>query len=508
MLNSIQQAVKHHDKYQIEIKLDYELFDAPQTQYDIDTYIFVPQNLGVAPDSYTANAFYRDAQTYIRLKTPALNLRELVESDRSPLLKIEELVATPAWLAAEGEHETLITQFKLLSAIFKSTTRDHFQLIEQRIAEVEATEFGKTHHIIHNLVEEFLTETARVASRFRALFGHFNLPNVPETIFVAYTFTDESLSILIEENSVEMFRVVDEYLKKTNRVEYKQALSERVEAETKYRKSRGYKSILTVGEENDTYLYRASVLKRYASSVLFLNTDVQRDGWQWEQVTYAIAAGISMIFATLLAFYFQAQFGNFTLPFFIALVIGYMFKDRIKDIGRIFLAKRLQEYLHDRRTTISTRDGKHTLGYLREKMRFVDEKSVPASVIRERNRDRITDLSNDGRGEHIICYSKEITLNTKLFGQLYPDFPPVTGINDIFRLDIRAFLTKMAEREQVRHLLQDGEMISLTCHKVYHMHLIARYKSAEPRTGKLRRHLRLILSQAGIERIEEVETSD
>ena len=47
-----------------------------------------------------------------------------------------------------------------------------------------------------------------------------------------------------------------------------------------------------------------------------------------------------MIFSTGIAFYYQQIYGNFTLPFFIALVVGYMFKDRIKSsIGQLFISK-------------------------------------------------------------------------------------------------------------------------------------------------------------------------
>ena len=37
-----------------------------------------------------------------------------------------------------------------------------------------------------------------------------------------------------------------------------------------------------------------------------------------------------MIFATGIAFAFQQKYGNFTIPLFVALVISYMLKDRIK----------------------------------------------------------------------------------------------------------------------------------------------------------------------------------
>jgi hypothetical protein len=504
MLENIQQAVKHHDQYQIEIKLDYELHADQKTYYQIATYFFVPQSLGITPQTYPKQAFYQDVQSHIRLKTPSLNLREFAEGDRSPLHNIEAIVKNPDWLGDSAAHDQLIIQMKLLSAMLKSALREHFILIERRVAEVQATPHGKTHYLVHNLVDEFITESSLVTQRYRALLADFNLPHVPSAVFTAFLFTDESLSILIEESAVEMFQIVDEYLKKTNREDYKHALSELTMRETKYRKTRGYESILQPGDDNETYLYRASILKKYASSVLFLNIDVQPDGKYWEQLILSFAAGLAMVFATAVAFYFQNRFGNFTLPFFIALVVGYMFKDRIKEVSRIVFAKRLENYLFDRRIIIRTQDKKHRLGTLREKVRFINESEVPLSVLRARNRDHITDISNEGRGEYIICYTKEIELQIKDAKKVLPGFPEITGVNDILRFDIRHFLKKMAEPVQERHLIQNGELISLLCHKVYHVNLVARYKTVQPGVSKENRHLRLILDQAGIRRLQEV----
>jgi hypothetical protein len=78
-LKRIQQAVKPHDKYQIEIKLDYSLDEGKKTTYQVSTYIFIPPSLGINKNTYSKEDFYRDIQNYIRLKTPTLILREFIE---------------------------------------------------------------------------------------------------------------------------------------------------------------------------------------------------------------------------------------------------------------------------------------------------------------------------------------------------------------------------------------------------------------------------------------------
>jgi len=87
-LHTVQQAINPHDRYQIEIKLDYELLDDNKTNYRVYTYFFLPQSLGISENSYQKSDFYRDVQNYIRLKTPNLDLRTFATQADSPLIGI------------------------------------------------------------------------------------------------------------------------------------------------------------------------------------------------------------------------------------------------------------------------------------------------------------------------------------------------------------------------------------------------------------------------------------
>ena len=79
-----------------------------------------------------------------------------------------------------------------------------------------------------------------------------------------------------------------------------------------------------------------------------------------------------MVFATVVAFYSQAKYGTLTFPVFVALVVGYMFKDHIKEVGRSLFAK-CAPYLYDQRTVLYTPDGSHEIGHFREKMIFMNQ---------------------------------------------------------------------------------------------------------------------------------------
>jgi hypothetical protein len=295
---------------------------------------------------------------------------------------------------------------------------------------------------------------------------------------------------------------VQKHIKKESQQQFLDKINLQAKVEVKYRRSRGYLSVLHEEIGNEEYAFRVSVLKKYAASVLYLSTAVYREGRGMEQFLFALAAGLSMIFATMVAFYSQYQFGNFSFPFFVALVLAYMLKDRIKEFGRHLFATQLQTRLYDRRIDIRTQDGLHKLGILREKMSFVQEADVPKPVLKARNKDLFSDLDNDGRGETIICYSKEIVLYRKAFQKVYANVADITGLNDIIRYDIRPFLRKMSEPIQERPYLEDGQIKQALCHKVYRVNLVSRYQSIHPQKQKLHRRLCLILDQNGINRME------
>ena len=113
-IESIEQGVRAHDQYQVEMKLDYELVEGVKTRYVVETYIFAPQNLGVSEETYSKSDFYRDKQNYIRLKTPTMLLRDFTESQLSPLTTIAKITSQTDWVNDVSQRKPLNTNFKLL----------------------------------------------------------------------------------------------------------------------------------------------------------------------------------------------------------------------------------------------------------------------------------------------------------------------------------------------------------------------------------------------------------
>ncbi len=502
MLEMIQQSAISHGQYQIEFKLDYELGKGGNTHYRISTYLFVPKSLGISEESYPKADFYRDIKNYIRIKTPELSLRDLLDSDISPLKEAWQITQEPNWSQGEQLNDRLIHMLRLFGAMFKSSLREHLNLVHKRIQLASAE--TKIHHLVDNLIEEFISQTKQISAHYREFYADLNLPNVNKEVFSAYLLVDEYISLLIEDSGTEMFQVVSKHYDGDNQSQYLRKLNKIVEKEADHRLSLGYGSVLKDGDANETYAFRASVLKKFVGAVLHLSIDTQQDGKGLEQILMALAAGVSMVFATVVAFYFQRIYGNFTFPVFVALVVGYMFKDRIKETGRAILAGGLHSRIYDRKINIRTMDGKYKLAVLREKINFLSDKQLTERVRSARQKDPFTDLDNDRQGETVICHTKDIVLYADLFPKAFGEMPKISGLNDIIRYDIHPFLRKMADPVEEKLLLSDGEIKTVYTNKVYHINYVSHYKSTKPRTEELFKRMRLVLTRKGIKRMEHI----
>jgi hypothetical protein len=188
----------------------------------------------------------------------------------------------------------------------------------------------------------------------------------------------------------------------------------------------------------------------------------------------------------------------------VALIVGYMFKDRIKQLGQTLFAGKLQDNLFDRRIHVKTLDGKYKLATLREKITFMKESEISQEVRSARQKDPFADLDNDQQGERIICHTKDIVLNADLFQRAFAGLPKTSGLNDIIRYDIHRYLRKMDDPVEDQLLLREGKLKVVQTQKVYHINVVSQYSSASFRNEKIYKRMRLVLNRLGIKRIEYI----
>ncbi len=481
----IEENIEIHDKYQFEIKLAYKLDKTKkQNHYNIETYLFLPINLGINKYTYKKDQFYTDIHSYIRLKTPEVPLKNIDKEGIGPLYKLKKVTKN---LVEQGNPKNISKweyYLKMFLSIFRKALRDHVLFTVQKNQKEELIQ----------LVDEYVKSVKEISKIYREIRREINIPTLSENIFPLYLMGDEFISLSIEDFTYELMERLGERAK-----ECKKALLDIIKDELGYRERQGFPSIPDEKRDNETYLFRKGVLKKFASSVLFLDTHYEKEGKVIEQLLYSFAAGVAMVFATLVAFYTQKKYGQYTFPLFIALVISYMFKDRIKELTRLYFSKKLRKHFFDHKTEIFVPREKK-IGICRERFAFVKEQNINPEILKIRNRDRFTNIENNLLGEKIIYYRKFIKLYPKDIEKNYQEYD-INGIDDIIRFNITPFLKRMDDPQKPLYILTGNGYKKIWGQRVYHVNMIIKFTTEKDTRYK---RFRIILTREGLKRIEEV----
>jgi len=491
-MKKIEENIKIHDKFQLEIKYVYP-FDRnlPTTEYTVEHFFFIPSNLGINESNYSKNQFYGDGQKYIRLKTPVFTLHSMTSGENNPLDKLRETLND---LPKDPENGKINRHYKyhlkMFCSIFKSSIRDEEIFIEHRLNSEDQKAAA----------EKVVNDIRKAIDKFRELRPLVHLPHITRKQIALFDFADEYMSILIGKRILKLLA----FLKKQKSHKFSEintVLLALAIAEKDYRIKQNYPSIAEDGKSNETIVYRGRILKKIMGNILFLDTNVKVEGRLREQISMGFAAGLAMALATTFIFLSQHFFKGFTVSLIAILTIIYVFKDRIKEITKNLMVKILRKYIYDYKTILRTSFNKK-IGICRELFSFVTENKVPYMVNRIRNKDYIVELENGYTPEEIICYKKHIRIYSGKCQQLLKDFK-VDGVIDIFRFNVRHFLYKMDNPNKDIYIPDgDDDLKKINGKCYYHLNLILKYGNfkKEPFYHKFR----IILSRDGIVRIEKV----
>ena len=473
---------KIHDSNTLEFKVGYKPNDgATYNDFYMNTWIFIPEVLDVNRHTYSKETFYNDTLSYLRLITPSYRLRELTDVHSLPYTRLQQACSNPV-----NEDKAFETEIKMYASIVKSSMRDAYTDIAEQTN--EEAQFS----LACDLVEHAKT----VLEMYRSLRPTLLESSEGSNLTVFFDFGDEFISNIVEQH---LGRIV-KLLQPRNRTSSSPLLpmiTQLLDSERSYRRQRGYLEVEASSRDNNRqFVYHASQLKKYIESNLYLPTHKRRNTVFLEQVAFSFAAGVSMVFATVVSFAFQQTYGNFTLPFFIALVISYMFKDRIKDLIRNYFANNLGSRFYDYLITI--RVGLRKIGKVKEGFDFVSPQDVSKHVNEKRARKNPL-VVNRGVDEQVIQYRKYVHLKRKAVDQL--SAYPINGINNIVRFNLAGFMRKM-DNPQVPLFVNNADATPQFTKgdKAYYLNFIIQCKYEEKSEYK---RYRVCLSRDGIKDIEE-----
>jgi hypothetical protein len=441
----------------------------------VETYFFVPKSLGLDVHAYPREQFYADVQAYIRFKTPHVSLTGLADADdrRSPLQRARRLVQQ-----ANGELDALAPgqishELRLLGCMVRANLRDTAADIRAKIDRLDDPDAKRVlTQDVRQAIDRLIHDVGVLLGAFRALRPDFLQPKRPAWLGELYEYVDEYLSISVENYFTMVLSGVDarENLRRTL-ADTRTGLVSRVVAEQRHRSGAGYQSVLDPDGENRSYVYRKSALKKFVSSVLFLEIHKEKEGRGITNVIAGVAAAVAMAFSTVAAIWSQGAYGLNSFPFVLAIVISYVFKDRIKEWLRAYFSGLLSRWLYDYSVHIHDPVAGVVVGRCRESFTFLSPSQVPPEIRRRRHADSRSVLEPESKPEVVMKYVKDVILLGKRISRTHGR---LGDVNDIIRFNFSGFLSRMDEPRQIVATYSpelDG-VTAVSCPKAYHVNLV------------------------------------
>ncbi|MDY7225209.1 hypothetical protein [Hyalangium rubrum] len=494
----LQNRLEVHDRKQFEIKLEYQPSGADdETRYLVEMFLFLPASLNIDAETYPRADFYADIHNYVRFTTPVMGLDELLGSAGSPLLRLE------AWLkTGMGTEVELIYQAKLLCCIFRGALRRFAKLVDARCEPADTAKLGEVEWA--ELQRQVLCSqeaVAKVLERFRTWTKEISNLRLQEKTRASLRLVDEYMSLTVEQYFRKAAVDMDSLPRSGVYIEPRKALMAAVIREETYRKENQLRSVLSPTGDNEEYMHRIGFLKKFCMNILFLSARRKQKRQGWEEVLFAIAAGLAMAFATAVAIWAQARFTQVSLNFFIIAVLGYMVKDRIKEGLRRIFSKFASMHLHDRMAEIIEPVTKRSLGTLEERVDYGRAVKVPEEVAAMRCLDDFITVSQGELSETVIRYQKEIVLDAELLPRTGRG---LSGVTDIIRFNVERFLRDMDDPELALEYvdLEDFSVGRVKGAKSYQVDVAFRFTTDEADQEKVSvQMVRLVLDRNGIKRM-------
>jgi hypothetical protein len=453
----------------------------------------------LTPESYTPSRFYADTATFIRMTTPkialsALSSKSAVRPWASDIKEEFDRFAN----GKAGDVNNAEQGLKLLAAVFKSAVRDAHIEVQSTIRGALGKTDGETAAV---QLEAFSDDLRTALRRLHKVGDRAEHDCVPMTLREGWRAVDEYASLLAEEALTDLVEQCDST---TCGPRLERAMDQaRTLAVEQYhhRRSEGFASYANEGERNEHLPRRWRVLKRYVSSALYLRVSRDKTGQMAMDIIGMMAAALAMLFATVAILVIQELWAaSLSTAFLTAMVLAYVIKDRIKELGKRRLGKRLKGMMADHLVRIQGADGAE-VGTAEESFQVRLPSQIPQEIVDHRFSDLDTHEAVNGRPETVLCYKKKIVLSSE---GLRAQFAGATGLTDIVRLNLRPMMARMDDAWETYRYIHPRThvMVETQCARVYHINVVLHLIEADGAESTHR--VRAVVNRKGIIRVEAV----
>ena len=452
---------KKHDNFSVEFKFGFNCtIDGVKDDFAVNAWIFVPNSLDITPENYGKNQFYRDIKSNVRLITPVYSLQHLSEETSLPLKSLTGALKKVAQAPSDAKSvDAFEYHLKMFAAIFKSALRDQTRSLMCSCSLPDASE----------LVDQYVASSKKVLRQFRNLYQLIDLPDIPERIKNSFRMCDEFMTHVLDVRTMRLIKLMDASSDSQRAAPLRQKFTDLLTGEHAYRKEVGYAMLSGDPKRDRELVHHYGMLKKFIESELYIRLDKKKDGVAVQQIYYSLAAGVAMVFATAVSWHSQQKYGSVTWPLFVALVISYMLKDRIKDLLRYYFAHKLGNQYYDKKALITI--GKTKVGEIKEGFDFISINKVPVEVMKMRENSSFVEGESSIFDEKVLLYRQRAVMNDKALA--VTDQYPREGVNEILRLHLNRFTHKMDNAQMSVDVMgDDGAISSLKVQKIYYLNII------------------------------------
>lgn len=485
--------VRTHDKHHLELKTNLPIPEKGKGRYDLSFYFFSPAQLHMDKETVGVKKVLSSVQTYTRLSSPVLPLAGLVDEKNSlsPLNRINGLL-TDFNRGIPLDSEAVIYEFQTLVNAFRSEIKGFVDLLEQLVVDEHQ------HISLYRVrIRSTVKEATKVLSAARELFPLLVNPSIPERVRTALEWADEAMSLIAERNLVRLYSMctVDDSL-----CNVLDEITSFVENENSYRTEQQYTSAPNNTDEHleETIAYRASMLKKWAQSAMYMKRVVSRIPSQVNHILAGMAAALAMAFAVTATIYAETVYVKNSLPWAMILIISYVFKDRIKEVLREVFGRLLPRLLADRILKLYDPATGKIAAKAEVIVDFGLDKDQSEPIRKARNVGN-NPFSAVLPPQNVLHYNRFVTLKSRV---LRENHTRLESLTEVTRVRIDDWLREMDDPEEIQNKIINGKRVRVSGNRVYHVHLIAtlreKRKHSEPRIF----HYCLVMNRSGLLRIE------
>jgi hypothetical protein len=236
---------------------------------------------------------------------------------------------------------------------------------------------------------------------------------------------------------------------------------------------------------------------------MYVSRAPRRTAVRVAQVLAGVAAGSAMGFAVLAHFFASRWVPPQSAPWFLFLVVVYIFKDRLKESIRGGLLRFLPMLVADREEDLIDPATERDVGRGRMRLRLQSAGEQP-EAIRQARYGKADALHRRLAEETTLHLHKTVTIRAD---RLADRHPRLRSLTEILRLHLGVWMERMDRPvSRLTGFAQGGARV-VEAARTYHLHLLVRLYDPEC-SASILVHRRVVLTAEGILRIESPDAEE